>query len=93
MTRSFGRVRLHGNGGYTAASQADGGDYWRVGLGSDYPLGLFSRALLADVYVEIPTSQARSRVWVEGGIPSSAPTPRYSGYRGSAGRFPRPVPR
>lgn len=67
VTRSFGRVRLHGNGGYTAAGQADGGDYWRVGLGSDYPLGLFSRALLADVYVEIPTSQARSRVWVEVG--------------------------
>ncbi len=67
VTRSFGRVRLHGNGGYTAASQADGGDYWRVGLGSDYPLGLFSRAVLADVYVEIPTSQARSRVWVEVG--------------------------
>ena len=29
----------------------------------------------------------------EGGIPLSPPTPRYSGYRGSAGRFPRPVPR
>lgn len=66
-TRSFGRLRLHGNGGYTVASRADGGDFWRVGLGSDYPLGLFSRAVLADVYVEIPTSQARSRVWVEVG--------------------------
>ena len=29
----------------------------------------------------------------EGDIPLSPPTPRYSGYRGSAGRFPRPVPR
>ena len=29
----------------------------------------------------------------KGGIPLSPPTPRYSGYRGSAGRFPRPVPR
>ena len=29
----------------------------------------------------------------QGGIPLSPPTPRYSGYRGSAGRFPRPVPR
>ena len=31
--------------------------------------------------------------WGQGGIPLSPPTPRYSGYRGSAGRFPRPVPR
>ena len=31
--------------------------------------------------------------WEKGGIPLSPPTPRYSGYRGSAGRFPRPVPR
>lgn len=66
-TRSLGRLRLHANGGYTVASDADGADYWRVGLGTDYPIGLFSRAVLADVYAEIPTSQGRSRVWVDVG--------------------------
>ncbi|MDX1578188.1 MAG: hypothetical protein R3266_06875, partial [Gemmatimonadota bacterium] len=67
LTRSFGRLRLHGNGGYRIASEADGDDYWRVGLAADYPLGLFSRSVLADVYAEIPTSTGRSRVWVEVG--------------------------
>lgn len=66
--RSFGRLHMHGNGGYVVASDADGGDYWRVGLGGDYPLGLFSRALLADVYAEIPSSGARARVWTEIGM-------------------------
>jgi len=66
--RSIGRLRLHGNGGYVLASEPDGGDYWRAGLGSDYPWGLFSRALLADVYAEIPTSGARARVWAEVGL-------------------------
>ena len=32
-------------------------------------------------------------ICLQGGITLSPPTPRYSGYRGSAGRFPRPVPR
>lgn len=67
-SRSFGRLRLHGNGGYMIASESDGGDYWRGGLGGDYPWGLFSRALLADVYAEIPTSGARARVWTEVGM-------------------------
>lgn len=67
-SRSFGRLRLHGNGGYVVAGDADGGEYWRAGLGGDYPMGLFSRALLADVYAEIPTSGARARVWVELGM-------------------------
>ena len=38
-------------------------------------------------------SSRRRTILVLGGIPLSPPTPRYSGYRGSAGRFPRPVPR
>jgi len=67
-SRSFGRLRLHGNAGYVVSSQADGGDYWRGGLGGDYPWGLFSRALLADVYAEVPTSGARARVWTELGM-------------------------
>jgi hypothetical protein len=67
FTRSLGRLRLHANGGYTVASDADAADYWRVGLATDYPIGLFSRAVLADVYAEIPTSQGRSRVWVDVG--------------------------
>lgn len=64
-TRSLGRLRLHGNGGYRIAGEADGGDYWRFGLGADYPLGLFSRAILADLYVEAPVSAGRARVWAE----------------------------
>jgi hypothetical protein len=64
-TRSLGRLRLHGNGGYRIAGEADGGDYWRFGLGADYPMGLFSRAILADVYVEAPVSAGRARVWAE----------------------------
>jgi hypothetical protein len=67
-SRSLGRLRLHGNGGYVVATDADGGDYWRGGLGGDYPWGLFSRALLADVYAEIPTSGTRARVWTELGM-------------------------
>ena len=38
-------------------------------------------------------SSRRRTILVLGGIPLNPPTPRYSGYRGSAGRFPRPVPR
>ena len=64
-TRSLGRTRLHANGGYMVAGAADGGDYWRLGLGVDYPMGLFSRALLADLYTEVPTTDGRSRVWAE----------------------------
>jgi len=68
VSRSLGRVRLHGNGGYVVASAPDGGDYWLTGIGADYPIGLFSRAVLADVYAEIPTSGARARIWAEMGM-------------------------
>lgn len=64
-TRSLGRLRVHGNGGYRLAGEADGGDYFRFGLGADYPLGLFSRAILADLYLEAPVSAGRARVWAE----------------------------
>ena len=67
LTRSFGRSRLHSNAGYTTASRPDGGDYWRFGIGADYPVGLFSQAILADVYAEIPSSNGPSRVWVDVG--------------------------
>lgn len=63
LTRSFRRTRIHVNGGYVVAGDADGGDYWRLGLGTDHPVGLFSRAILADVYAELPT--ADSRVWID----------------------------
>jgi hypothetical protein len=66
-TRSFGRVRVHGNGGYGVMRSVDGGDYWTMGLGFDYPLGLFSRALLGALSAEIPVSEGRSRVWLEVG--------------------------
>lgn len=62
-TRSFHRLRIHANAGYTAADRDDGGDFWRAGLAFDYPLGLFSRAVLGDVYAEIPTGSEAARVW------------------------------
>lgn len=64
-TRSFGRVRIHANGGYIAASADDGGDYWQLGLAFDYPVGLFSKAILGDVYMELPVNAGRTRVWAE----------------------------
>jgi hypothetical protein len=56
------------NGGYVAASAADGGDYWRLGLAFDYPIGLFSKALMGGIYSEVPTSSGRARVWAELGM-------------------------
>ncbi|MEN8145810.1 MAG: hypothetical protein ABFS14_12775 [Gemmatimonadota bacterium] len=64
-SRSFGLVRLHANGGYVAGSAADGGDFWQLGLAFDYPIGLFSKALMGDVYAEIPVDAGRARVWAE----------------------------
>lgn len=64
-TRSFGRLRLHANGGYEAASAADGGDVWLAGLAFDYPIGLFSRAVMGDVFVELPADAGRTRAWLE----------------------------
>ncbi|MBW3660250.1 MAG: hypothetical protein KY397_01275 [Gemmatimonadetes bacterium] len=63
-TRSFDRLRLHANAGYTAAATVDGGDFWRAGLAFDYPIGLFSRSILGDVYAEFPTREEEdARVW------------------------------
>lgn len=67
-TRSFERLRLHANGGYVAAADEDGGDHWTAGLGFDVPLGLFSRVLLGDLYLELPARAGRSRVWLELGM-------------------------
>lgn len=64
-TRSVSRLRLHGNAGYAVGSTADGGDHWLAGLGFDYPVGLFSRAILGDVYLEVPAHAGRTRVWAE----------------------------
>lgn len=64
MTRSFGRFRMHANGGHHV--RGDGvGDSWRVGVAVDYPVGLFSRLLMADVVAEVPVHGGRSRVWLE----------------------------
>lgn len=65
LTRSYGRLRLHGNGAYSWASVADSGDFWSGGLAFDYPIGLFSRSVLGDLYAEIPTDAGRARVWAE----------------------------
>ena len=66
-TRSFGRLRAHANGGYVAAGEEDGGDYWQLGLAFDYPIGLFSKAVMGDLYMEIPEGSGRTRVWLEFG--------------------------
>ena len=63
-TTSVGRTRLHANLAHAWASSADGDDVWSGGVGFDYPLGLFSKAILGDVYIEIPTTGG-SRVWAE----------------------------
>lgn len=65
LTRGYGRLRLHGNGAYTGATAPDGGDFWSGGLAFDYPIGLFSRSLLGDLYAEVPADRGRTRVWAE----------------------------
>ena len=44
-----------------------GGDFWLVGAALQYPIGLFSKAILGDIFAEIPTGEGRARVWVEFG--------------------------
>jgi hypothetical protein len=66
-TRSIGRGRVHANGGYGVLSQADGGDFWDLGVGFDYPIGLFSRAILGALSAEIPVDAGVTRVWLEVG--------------------------
>lgn len=60
-TRSFDRLRLHANAGWAEEDE----EFWRVGVAFDYPLGLFSRAILGDVYAEIPTDGGDGRVLAE----------------------------
>lgn len=66
-TRSLGRLRLHANAGYAVAGAEDGGDHWLAGLGFDFPLGLFSRALLGDLFFEVPAAGGTPRTWLEVG--------------------------
>lgn len=65
LTRSFGRFRMHANGGHHFGGEGVDGDSWRVGIAVDYPAGLFSRLLMADVVAEVPVHGGRSRVWLE----------------------------
>lgn len=65
ITRSFGRLRMHANGGHQFGGAGVDGDSWRVGVAVDYPASPFSRLLMADVYAEIPAQGGRSRVWLE----------------------------
>lgn len=60
-TRSFDRLRLHVNAGYSRGDE----DFWRGGVAFDYPVGLFSRAILGDVYAEIPDDGSDTRVLAE----------------------------
>lgn len=65
LTRSFGRFRVHANGGRQFGGDGVEGDLWRLGLAVDYPVGLFSRLLMADIVSEVPVHGGRSRVWLE----------------------------
>ena len=66
LSQSFSnRLRVHVNGGFVAASNLDGGDYWRGGLGFDIPMGFSSRLFMGDVYTEIPVDTGPRRVWAE----------------------------
>ena len=65
LTRSLGRLRLHANAGREWVAGVDGPDVWRVGIAADYPVGLFSRAVMADVYARLPDEGGRANVWLE----------------------------
>ncbi len=64
LTRTLGRTRAHVNGGYRWASAVDGGEGWEVGLALDRALGLTSRLIAGDVFIELP-SEGEARVWVD----------------------------
>ena len=66
LTRSFSnRLRIHVNGGYVVASEADDDDFWRGGVAFDIPMGFTSRLIMGDVYAEIPVDTGPTRVWAE----------------------------
>lgn len=67
MTTGFRRLRLHVNAGYAWAGAADGGDFWAGGVALDYPIGLFSKLVLGDLYAEVPTTGGDARFWAEFG--------------------------
>ena len=68
LTKSFGLLRVHVNGGYSWVSRFDGGDLWSVGLALDRPLGLSSKLVLGDVFIEVPAGPEEARVWAEVGL-------------------------
>lgn len=63
-TRTFGRSRMHVNAGYGWHSARDGDGLWSAGVAWDRALGLTSRMVAGDVFVEIPES-GPARVWVD----------------------------
>ena len=66
-TRSFGATRLHANAARGWASSSDGRHHWEAGIGFDRPLGLTARAVVADVFAEIP-DEGPTRWWADAGI-------------------------
>ncbi len=66
-TRSVGGFRVHANGAHTWAADGDGGSFWSAGLALDHPLGLSSRLVLGDVYIEVPSGGGDARVWADFG--------------------------
>ncbi|NNF28611.1 MAG: hypothetical protein HKN73_15400, partial [Gemmatimonadetes bacterium] len=63
-TRSFGATRIHANAARGWASAADGRDHWEAGVGFDRPLGLRARAVVGDIYAEMP-DRGSPRWWAD----------------------------
>ncbi len=67
-TRTLGATRLHANAARAWARDPDGGHHWEAGLGVDRALGLSGRALVGDLYAEIPDRGGPTRWWADAGI-------------------------
>lgn len=63
-TRTFGRSRVHLNGAYRWQSESDGDGLWEAGAAWDRALGLTSRMVGGDVFVEFPKG-GPARIWVD----------------------------
>ena len=67
-TRTLGATRLHANAARAWARDPDGGHHWEAGLGVDRALGLSGRAVVGDIYAEIPDRGGPTRWWADAGI-------------------------
>ena len=65
-TRSFGSTRMHVNGARRWTLESTEPHEWEAGVALDHTLGLSSRLLAGDVFVQIP-DEGRAVVWVDVG--------------------------